>query len=302
MLEGVVPDRMMLRKLQQPLERSTRLLWIWSNEDMRLTLSLALLLGLSGVVSLRERSASANLRAPRTIPWLPSTAASAVESLTVEHEDLVFACDAVRCKVQATYRVLASQSLGIELRFVVPLPALTTARIGNAQGRVVVVEAPALKTVIEKNAGFDYPDADRPTIYQATVRAPITVGENALTFEYVQPLGAVERAYGYFTGPGRMVQEFGYGLWPLREWRRSPGFTIDLTVGVPRNPPTRWQRWFGHVKTVGCVTTTEFTLSSPPPVVSREQQGDVFSYHAKIAGEIPIRLDCSIGDDDLVAR
>jgi hypothetical protein len=254
-----------------------------------------------GVHLLQQNEAQGNIRGPRIVPWMPSTAASAVNNLTVRHEDLSFSCDSSQCKVVATYFVRSRQPYDVELRFIIPVPALATARVGNAAGRVSVIQAPAKETTLEKNIFFDYREYDRPPCYQATVTAPISVGENTLTFEYLQPLGAFERGYGYFfPREGRMVQEFAYGLWPLREWRRAPDFKIHLTVTIPRMPPTRWQRWFGKTKTIACFLRTEPPQADPHLEPSREQRGNVFWYEADIAGEIPTEVACHIGDDDLV--
>lgn len=253
-----------------------------------------------GLLALSTGISRANLRAPRTIPYAPSSAADLVaEGLTVESEKLAFDCDGRRCHVRAEYLVHAQRSGRIELRFIVPIEAVTIARIAARDGKVQVMEAPALRPVIDRNMAFPFPPAARLPIYQATVVGVVDAGANTLAFEYEQPLGAEEIGHGY-SQEGRMVQEFAYALWPIREWRRAASFHIDLSVQMPRASPSWWKRWFGATRDVGCVTTTDFGASKAEVTESRSERAGRLRYDARLTGPVPLRLDCMIGDDDLV--
>jgi hypothetical protein len=241
-------------------------------------------------VALLASGAGANSRAPRTVPSIPSTAPRAVsQDVIVEHEALTFRCDNARCQVKATYRVRAGSAQQVELRFVVPIKAPVTARFGTSTGTVSFALAQALKSEIEANVALNYPDADTPPIYEATVVGPLAAGLNQLSFEYVQPLGAQESLRD-----GSMSQHFNYGLWPLREWKRSTGFQLDFTATLVRPAPSWWQRWFGTVREMDCWLGNRL----PRMPLRRTQRGDVLWLQANILMPvIPDAMGCLIADD-----
>ena len=120
-----------------------------------------------------------------------------------------------------------------------------------------------------------------------------------MTVRYSQPLGAVEIDYGYFKKQGRMVQRFRYELWPLREWKRSPGFRVRLSVAIERPSPGWWKRRFGNPRSVTCLTSD---ASAPVPAGRLEQRGGQLWYEAELGPSIPDRITCFIGDEDLMPR
>jgi hypothetical protein len=242
--------------------------------------------------------ARANLRAPRVVPALPSTAPSTVSTaLEVQHESLMFRCGSDSCSVRAVYAVRASAAERVELRFVVPVPARVTARFGNASGTLTLVEKPALRTELSGNVQLEFFGEPAPPAYEATVVGDVALGFNELSFEYQQPLGAQETNYGYFRGEGDMVQSFEYGLWPLREWKRAEHFALDFTATLDRPAPNLWQRWFGSVREMVCGFSD---YPQPPPAlpVRRTQRGDELWLQASVPlPTIPATVRCRIGDD-----
>lgn len=244
-------------------------------------------------VALYATSAGANSRAPLRIPAVPSTAPRALsQDVVVEHETLSFDCDKARCQVKATYRVRAGSAQQVELRFVAPLEAPVTARFGSSMGKVSVVRADALKAEIDARLSYNYPDRMAPPIYEATVVGPLSAGLNEVSFEYIQPLGGEGR------DKATESQYFGYGLWPLREWKRAQSFTLDFTATLQRPAPSWWQRWFGTVREMACWVSDELGVKPPPFSVTHTQRGDVLWLQASVRmPRIPEALSCLIADD-----
>jgi len=245
--------------------------------------------------TLLAAAAAANSRAPRVVPWLPSTAARAVsQDVVAEHEALSFRCDKARCQVKASYRVRAGAAQQVELRFVVPIKAPVTARFGTANGTVSVTGATAVKvSEVLAKIPLSYPDKDRPPIFEAAVVGPLAAGLNEVSFEYVQPLGGRESLHD-----GTMSQFFHYGLWPLREWKRAKGFTLDFTATLVRPGPSLWQRWFGSVREMDCSFGDRESMAPPPLPLRRTQRGDVLWLEARVPlPVIPETVSCWIGDD-----
>lgn len=238
-------------------------------------------------------SAVANSRAPLVVPALPSTAPRAVsEDVVIEHEALTFRCDKVRCKVKAAYRVRAGAPQQVELRFVVPIKAPVTARFGTSDGTVSFARADALQAEIEENISLNYPDRVVPPIYEATVVGPLSAGLNEVSFEYVQPLGGEGR------DKATESQYFNYGLWPLREWKRAKGFTLDFTATLQRPEPTWWQRWFGSVREMACWISDDFGVKPPAFPVRHTQRGNVLWLQASVPlARIPDAVNCLVADD-----
>jgi hypothetical protein len=246
-------------------------------------------------VTLFAAALGANSRAPRIVPWVPSTAARVVsQDVVAEHEALSFRCDKARCQVKATYRVRAGSDQQVELRFVVPIKAPVTARFGTANGAVTVAGAPAVRaSEVLAKIPLNYPDKDRPPMYEATVIGPLSAGLNELSFEYVQPLGGEESLR-----KGTLSQSFNYGLWPLREWKRAQGFTLDFTATLERSAPSLWQRWFGTVREMNCWFGDRQTMAPPKLPLRRTQRRDVLWLEARVPlPAIPETVGCLIADD-----
>ena len=147
-----------------------------------------------------------------------------------------------------------------------------------------------LERRIQLKGNYYLPDAAvLPPLYQASASIGFAPGRNHVTFEYDQPLAAVEEDRGYFRD-GRMVSDFFYVLWPLKEWSRTKDFSIDLRIDVERVPPSWWRRTFGHPVNVACGNIRGRRAQIAGKLVYRTVIGDPF----------PDFLNCRIGDDDRV--
>ncbi len=242
--------------------------------------------------------ANANLRAPVVIPESPSSALSAPPApLTVEGEVLTFLCGDDACIVTARYEVGSAAASHVQLDFILPAEVPVTATTNGDRGSAQVVPAAPLGPEEARNLPQDGQRA--PRLYRAGFRSVLREGSNTVTVRYSQPLGAEEVDYGYLKKEGRMVQRFRYELWPLREWKRSPGFRVKLAVAIERPAPGWWKRRFGHPRSVACLTSG---ASVPPPAGRFEQRGGQLWYEAELGPSIPDRITCFVGDDDLMPR
>ncbi len=241
--------------------------------------------------------AAANLRAPRRVPEAPSTAlAASATGLVVERERLTFLCGTEACAVTAEYDVSAAAPERVRLEMVLPGPGAVTARTNGEEGTVQVVPAEPLKA--EELRGLPEAGPDEPALHRAAFEAPLRAGSNTVAVGYVQPLGGEEVGHSSVRS-GRFVQRFRYELWPLREWMRKDGFRIRLAIGVERPAPSLWQRWFGHPRSVACLTNDP----AAPTVEGRlEQKGDRLWLEAELGPSFPDRITCYVGDDDLMPR
>lgn len=241
--------------------------------------------------------AAANLRAPRRIPESPSTALAAPDrELVVERERLTFLCGAEACDVTAEYDVTAGAPGRVRLEMVLPVPGDVTARTNGAAGAVSVVPARPFRA--EELRGLPEPGPEEPPLHRAAFDGGLREGANTITVRYRQPLGGEEVGHSSRRA-GRFVQRFRYELWPLREWTRGSGFRIRLAIGVERPAPGLWQRWFGHPRSVSCLTSDP----AAPSVEGRlEQRGTHLWLEAELGPSFPDRITCYVGDDDLMPR
>jgi len=260
------------------------------------TIGVALGLSIAGFLT-TSGEARANMRAPRAEAQMPSSALGPPKGdlqTRVLHEDLTFRCEQKTCRVTAVYLVEADRVAPVALDFILPVNARVTARVGQAPAPVALTRAEVTGSTINERLRLDQlyvvPDGrPMPPSYQATASVELRPGPNQITFEYDQPLGFLERDYGYFH-KGRMVGHCLYVVWPLREWARAKDFAIDLRFEVDRPPPSWWKRTFGHPLNVSCDKVHG----------QRAQVAGQLIYTAKIGDPFPDYLDCEIGDDDLV--
>ncbi len=242
----------------------------------------------------------ANLRAPKTIPWMPSSAPSAPlgqVDLKVSSEALHFLCGPDQCSVSATYQIQASEQVRVELRFLLPVEKEVNAHVGSSAASLRIHSAEEQVTALAKRIDFGYAK-EKPPLYQAIVKLDLNKGSNEVTFEYNQPLGAMEHGHGYIS-EGRMLSEFTYVLWPLREWQRSQEFKIDVSVTTDRPRRSLWKFLFGKKKEIGCLLEGQ---GQKPLKGVRQQQNQKYIYQAQIISEIPDTLHCYLGDEDLVEK
>ncbi len=242
--------------------------------------------------------ASGNVRAPVVVPEFPSSALAAPDpGLTVDGESLRFACGPTSCEVMAQYEVTAVAAVRVHLEFILPVDGPVTA-VTNADADAVTV-VPAQPLGPAEARALPRGEQKVPALFRAGFESSLRAGPNTLTIRYTQPLGSEETDYGYGKKQGRMVQRFRYELWPLREWSRGSGFRVRLGVGIDRPAPGWWQRRFGTVKSVTCLSSDP---STPLPPGRREQRGRQLWYEAELGPTLPDRITCYLGDDDLMPR
>ncbi len=210
--------------------------------------------------------------------------------LRVLHEDLTFHCRDRLCGVTATYTIDADAAAETELAFVLPVDRPVVATIGHITVGATVSRLDALPSDFAAHLDLRHeyvtPDASPlPPLYQAAVHATFVPGRNRVSFSYEQPLGAHEGAYSYFSS-GPMIPRLIYVLWPLREWKREPGFTIALRIEMDREPPGWWKRTFGHPLDVSCDGFNGQTA----------QVGARLVYTTTLPDTFPDYLSCPVGE------
>ena len=243
-------------------------------------------------VALGGGSASANIRAPRSEAASPSSAirpATPAPHLRVLHEDLKFVCHGRACQVTATYAIESDAPLTTELAFVLPVDTAVTAAVGStvvpAAIKRLSAPPPDFAQRLDLRHEYMLPDArPLPPLYEAVARVSFVPGQTRLSFSYEQPLGALEFDRSYFH-EGTMVPRLFYVLWPLREWTRTPGFTIALRIEMDREPPGWWKRTFGNPAKVYCHGFEG----------QQAQVGPRLVYTATLAENFPDYLQCSVG-------
>lgn len=253
-------------------------------------------------------SASANLRAPRSLIHSPSTALYPPgETLTVHAETLTFVC-AESCRVTAIYDVESKIDQTLSFEFILPVREKVTAKVGSADAAVVVADAEPLADADNKSdfsirkARFGSSEETAP-LFRARFDGKLTTGRSKIAVAYDQPLGGIERDYGY-SGDGRFLKEFQYELWPLKEWKLAPGFAITVSLSMKRKPPALFTRWFGAAPTASCRGVSPAASPDGQPQVTKfpispAQTGDRLEIGFSMRDGFPHRLQCFLGDEDL---
>ncbi len=275
--------------------------------------------------------ARANIRAPFEAAETPSASLRPPGAdQEVKEETLRFECEdpqrdlykdprQTRCQVSATY-VIKDDSTAphtVMLEFILPVsapprwhqadpsaaaqvPEVTAAvnQDSPAQARsewVPDVERAAFRPrrAPSPPGSADLPvsgDEKRPLLlsrFPATLRP----GENRVNVRYKQLLSYQEHGYGYFH-KGYFTQELQYELWPLKEWRRAAGFSLHITVTLPREPPSRWSRFFHTQLDIRC-GDSPYPAAADPQLTA--QQGDRLIYDVTMRGDFPDQFFCIMG-------
>ncbi|HXU60554.1 MAG TPA: hypothetical protein VN962_02565 [Polyangia bacterium] len=223
---------------------------------------------------------------------MPSSAVQPIDPashLRVVHEDLTFRCQGRSCQVTATYAIDADAAIATELAFVLPVDMAVAARVGSASAPTTVTRLnappPGFNQRLDVRHEYSLPDGEAlPPLYQAVARVSFAPGRNQASFSYEQPLGARESEYSYFHD-GTMIPRLLYVLWPLREWKHAPGFTIALRIEMDREPPGWWKRKFGHPAEVYCYGFKG----------QQTQIGHRLVYTATLSDNFPDYLQCDVG-------
>jgi hypothetical protein len=128
------------------------------------------------------------------------------------------------------------------------------------------------------------------------VEVEASLGQKPLAVEAteVTELTPEEAEYGYFVD-SRFVHSVQYEVWPIKQWRRSEDFTLDLTVKMKRDEPGWWASTFGTLRGLRCA------LGRRGQVLTSVQEDGQLVVRRELR-ELPDRLFCYMGDEDLLPK
>lgn len=245
--------------------------------------------------------ARANLRAPKRTDHQPSSALLGLDpSFVVRGERLSFACEPASCQVTARYAIDAAQAAQATLQFLLPTQPSGGKVIVRADSATTEAAVRPAELAPAQRARLSHLRAGEP-LFAASFPVAFSAGRNEIAIDYRQPLGAQEQGHGYFTD-GAMLRRWDYELWPVSEWKRAADFAIEVSVTVPRKPPSLWQRWFGTVESVACDSFGGGGETARKGA-SAKQVEQRLEYQTRFQGEsLPERLRCAWGDEDQLPR
>lgn len=261
----------------------------------------------------------ANIRAPKEFHYPPSSALYHSEmNLTVQKEKLTFLCDEQACDVTATYYIKAPTEQELVFEFILPANVNVSARVGNAGISVQTISVSKPLDDREKDALLSLFSNKLGQLFKANFRGILHRGINDIQVKYIQPLSAIERDYGYFK-EGQFVKYLQYELWPLKEWHLSEDFNLELVVKMKRMQPNWWKRTFGTVRSMSCsivrfrkcdsnssnsTAKDAFSFCKDYSFLPKNpiQQGEYLVLTTSLDQNLPERLICEMGDNDLLAR
>ncbi len=242
--------------------------------------------------------AQANARAPKMHPKSPSSAIAFPgfdPGLTIQSEKLTFICGSESCLVKAVYLIHAVRDVQVDFDFMVPSKNKVSVILGKKKQEVMAVPAPVAwmrdsQDKIKYEHGLYLLEGKVPPIYRASVTIALHAGTNKIEFSYRQELSLVEVRHGYFT-ESKFVRRIEYLLGPIKEWRKTDDFKIDFEMKIYREPPSWFERTFGHPITIGCF------LEHPAKV---KQIDNRLVFQTTFRRSFPDILKCRIGQDDLI--
>jgi hypothetical protein len=265
--------------------------------------SLAWLIAIASIFGLLSSApAYANLRAPMHVEAQPSsTLYPADQRLEVEQEELEFTCGPDSCAVQARYRVRVQEGGegAYSFEFILPTDQPVKVLVGDRQVGTALVKPEKLSP---REEAAVLPHFVLP-LFKAGFTGTLRSGGNAILVGYRQPLSGMEHGHSYFRD-GRWVHALQYEVWPLKEWRRAPGFRLRLVVKMEREEPGWWQQAFGTPRSLAC----QLGRGAGPAdeqgedlKAALQQEQGYLVLRAWLDGELPDRIRCYFGDEDLVA-
>lgn len=239
----------------------------------------------------------ANLRAPKEYPGQISSALYPSPALEVQKEELSLGCDGNFCDVQAVYHLQAERAASVDLEFILPLRAEVEARLGDTRLEVAATEETELtpqeaQSVKQRDSLGYHEEGEVSSLYRARFQAALPAGASTLTLRYRQRVAAREADYGYFVD-SRFVRSVQYEVWPIKQWRRSPDFTLELEIRLKNEDPGWWASTFGTLKGLVCVAGDQ------GHVLRGQQQGDALVLRQALRS-LPDQLVCHMGDEDLL--
>lgn len=197
-------------------------------------------------------SVLANLRAPYYRFFKGSGMLySKGSNLTVQKEKLEILCDSPYsgkldgvmakihyCRIKAVYFFDSEKTKIYNFSFVLPVNEKISVSINTETG--IKTDTKLLSQEFNGNKSWHYHD---DTLYQADFQAEIKSGNNTIIIEYSQPISVHETKYGYWTA-SQYLSEINYELWPLKEWKLSSDFSLDLEITV-EDDDSLWRSLFG---------------------------------------------------------
>lgn len=221
----------------------------------------------------------ANLRAPRILHPGLGGALVPVPGLVLEGERIAFTFDALHQgpdpartpaaawgQVAVSYRIQAQAAQSILLRFIAPS---SEAAVAEVNGAPALIQAQPCDDFGNGAPGFRR--APR-TGYTLQFQGQLRPGANEVRVVYRQALGAEEYDVSYFTR-SRWRTFADYAFWPLKEWRRDPAFTAEITLSVPRRR-SLWAILFGarqELRAIGLRNEHGWRLKVIPGSVTRTE-------------------------------
>ncbi len=228
--------------------------------------------------------AAANMRAPMNVLEGPSTALEPISDVEVLRERLDIECQPKSCRVTARYVVAAQSATSFETTFILPAETDVAVSVNGKASRSTPAPMRDVPDELQLPRRFF---GDAPTLFEARIAGDFGAGKNEIVVSYDQPLTRLETSYGY-GARSRFVSLFSYEIWPIRQWKRADDFVIEAAVTMASPRDSWWTRTFGTTKSLECNigptgTQTETRL---------EWSADLT--------ELPDRLRCGYGDEDLV--
>lgn len=233
-------------------------------------------------------AAYANMRAPRSINHAPSFSLRSAQTsqLTVEKERLNIDCHYQSCDVQAVYFIQSDIQADMTFVFVLPDNTPVQASLSGTLRPTTVTQ--------DKSHSWTGPESDtrQLPLYQAAFSGNIKSGLNIINIKYNQPLTILERAYGYFTD-SRSIEQFTYQLGPLKEWKLSDNFSLEVSLSTLRKRPERDGGWsLMRERTIDCF--------QPNQVLDNDK--DNLNLTLTFGNVFPDTLVCQAGDSDLLSK
>ncbi len=274
----------------------------------------------------------ANMRQRWEVARHPSYFLAGVSGAVVESEDLSFSCDMPYegdpdwdemqkrgCDVQAVYRIASDDSRKFRLEFILPSSDPVSISINGHPVSTVPHELSLTETTVKAyrlSSLCHFCGNAISRLYAASFEASVEKGKNVIEARYRQPYGFVETAYGYFT-TSKWLNHFSYELWPLKTWKISPTFQMNVKILVAR---PSWHRRLFNDSQVECrADDLQMNRQLPLPPYSetdnsfenwlktsrdnsiipltRETSGNKAEYSTTFTGVFPDRLSCFLKVD-----
>lgn len=243
-------------------------------------------------ILLAAQIAGANMRAPVSRHSPSAALEGPVPGLTVLGEELGLVCGPDGCRVRATYRLWAAAAGSWDFGFVLPGPGEVTVRCGQTVLRAASEPARWPDPQAETSGPGNLPRLHfLPPMEQASFGLSLPAGKSAVTVSYRQAWGKSERKFeGYFSG-WLSARTLRYELWPLRDWRLAPRFSLALSVRVEA----------GHGQ---AALLRAFAESAGPPAnlgLLRREGDEALALRKSWGKRFPARLELVVGAPEALA-